>query len=540
MSTSRTTSSITCAGLSFEWPDGTPVLSGLDWSAGPGRIGLIGLNGSGKSTLLDLLAGARAPSRGTARISGRMGYLPQQHSSDSAQQVIDILGFRETRAAIRRIEAGEPDENLFAQVGDAWDIEERAATTLGRLGLGHLEPDGPVERLSGGESVLLRLAALLLHEPDVLLLDEPTNNLDRNARHRLYEAVRQFTGTLVAVSHDRELLDLVDRIAELRQGSIRVWTGNLASYEEAVAAEQEAAERTVRDARADVRKQQRELREARDKLATRARMGKKKEANKSEPKIVMGQRKREAQESAGKHRITHERRLDTARQRLTTAADQVRDDEEIRIDLPATSVPSGKWVLAARDLRLRHGGYVGSLDVRGPERIALTGPNGSGKTTLLHTIAGRLSAEDGKMTTHTPLRYLPQNLDVLDPELSSVDNIARLSAKATSNEIRASLARFLLKDGRADQVVATLSGGERFRASLAALLLADPAPRLLLLDEPTNNLDMASVRHLTTALACYSGALIVASHDVPFLRGIRSSRWLRLDGELTATEPDLL
>lgn len=134
-----------------------------------------------------------------------------------------------------------------------------------------------------------------------------------------------------------------------------------------------------------------------------------------------------------------------------------------------------------------------------------------------------------------PLRFLPQRLDVLDDGLSVVENVARLAPTATGNAIRARLARFLFRGARADQPVGTLSGGERFRATLAALLLAEPAPQLLMLDEPTNNLDMASVRKLTAALDAYEGALIVASHDVTFLESLGITRWLLLDGELRPT-----
>jgi len=116
-------------------------------------------------------------------------------------------------------------------------------------------------------------------------------------------------------------------------------------------------------------------------------------------------------------------------------------------------------------------------------------------------------------------------------------NVARLAPGASPNVIRARLARLEFRGARADQVAGTLSGGERFRATLAALLLADPAPQLLLLDEPTNNLDMASARQLAQALACYRGALIVARHDLPFLRSAGITRWLRLDGQLTEIDP---
>ncbi|MFF5038778.1 ABC-F family ATP-binding cassette domain-containing protein [Streptomyces nigra] len=534
--------SISCTSLSFSWPDGSPVFEALDVAFGPGRTGLVGVNGSGKSTLLKLIAGELTPADGVVRVTGEIGYLPQNVTLDTALRVDQALGIAGKRAALHAIEAGDVAEEHFETVGDDWDVEERALATLGELGLGHVELDRTIGEVSGGESVLLRLAALLLRRPDVLLLDEPTNNLDLYARRRLYAAVESWPGVMVVVSHDRELLDLVDQIADLRSGEISWYGGNYSAYEVALATEQEAAERMVRVAEADLKKQKRELIDAQVKLARRNRYGQKMWDQKREPKIVMGARKRAAQESAGKHRIMHEEKLAEARERLGDAVDAVRDDDEIRVDLPYTAVPPGRSVLALRELEVSYGARVpGGLDVHGPERIALVGRNGAGKTTLLRTIAGELAPVAGEVTAHVPLRFLPQRLDVLDDTVSVVDNVARFAPGAGNNRIRAQLARFLFRGARADQLAQTLSGGERFRAALAALMLAEPAPQLLMLDEPTNNLDMASVRQLTSALESYEGALIVAGHDLPFLESIGVTRWLMIEeGELRETTPEAL
>ncbi|MFJ3645930.1 ABC-F family ATP-binding cassette domain-containing protein [Streptomyces murinus] len=537
---SASSSSVNLSSLSFVWPDGTTVFDGLDVSFGPGRTGLVGVNGSGKSTLLKLIAGELAPADGIVKVMGEVGYLPQNVTLDTALRVDRALGIAEQRAALHAIEAGDVSERHFETVGDDWDVEERALVTLGELGLGHIGLDRTVGEVSGGESVLLRLAALLLRRPDVLLLDEPTNNLDLYARRRLHQAVTAWPGVLVVVSHDRELLDLVDQIAELRAGEVAWYGGNFSAYEEALSVEQEAAERMVRAAEADVRKQKRELSDAQIKLARRKRYGQKMYDSKREPKIVMGARKRAAQESAGKHRIMHEERLAEAKERLDDAVDAVRDEDEIRVDLPYTAVPPGRQVLTLENLAMAYGARIeGILDLRGPERIALVGRNGAGKTTLLRTVAGELAPVEGSATAHVPLRFLPQRLDVLDDELTVAQNVARFAPGATNNRVRARLARFLFRGARADQLAATLSGGERFRAALAALMLAEPAPQLLLLDEPTNNLDLASVRQLTSALDSYEGVLLVASHDLPFLESIGITRWLLMaDGELREITPE--
>ncbi|MFF4190255.1 ABC-F family ATP-binding cassette domain-containing protein [Nonomuraea sp. NPDC001831] len=519
--------------VSFAWPDGTMVLDGLDAAFPAGRTGLIGANGSGKSTLLRIIAGELTPGSGSVSVTGEVGYLPQNVPLAGSRTVSDLLEISGKRAALNAVENGDVAEEHFTAIGDDWDVEERARAELDRLGLGHVGLDRTVATLSGGEAVMVALAAQLLKRPAVLLLDEPTNNLDLDARRRLHAAVSAYPGVLVVVSHDRALLGLVDQVAELRDAAVRLYGGNLSDYERQAAAEQEAAERTVRTAEGEVRRQRRELIEARTKLDRRGRNARKAFENKKVPKIVAGGLKMKAQVSAGKHRALHEERLAEARDRLTEAELAVRDDAEIRVELPGTAVPAGRTLLTLPldrpDRPERPDGAAGrdglkALDrlvVRGPERIALLGPNGSGKTTLLRRIV-----EHG---AHVPVGYLPQRLDVLDDALSVVDNVRAVAPAASVNEVRARLARFLFRGARADQPVGTLSGGERFRAALAALLSADPPPQLLLLDEPTNNLDLSSVRQLSQALAAYRGALVVASHDVPFLETLGITRWLRQD-----------
>ncbi|MFE6228357.1 ABC-F family ATP-binding cassette domain-containing protein [Streptomyces sp. NPDC057854] len=527
--------------LSFSWPDGTEVFDDLRVTVGPGRTGLVGSNGSGKSTLLRLLAGELAPTAGTVRAAGRIGHLPQNLVLDTGRRVDEILGVGRKRAALRAVEAGDAAEEHFAVIGDDWDVEERALAVLDRLGLGAIGLDRTVGEVSGGESVLLRLAALLLARPDVLLLDEPTNNLDLYARSRLYETVESWPGVLVVVSHDRELLERVDRIADLHDGGLSWYGGPWSAYEEALAAEQEAAERMVRVAEADVRRQRRELADAGMRLARRRRYAQKSFENKVLPKVVAHTRRGAAQVSAGKHRALHEERLAQARERLDLAVEAVRDEDGIRVELPGTSVPPGREVLRIRDLELRYGARVdGGFELRGPERVGLVGRNGAGKTTLLRTVAGELAPVAGEVETLVPLRFLPQRLDVLDDGLSVVENVARFAPGASANAIRARLARFLFRGARAERPVGALSGGERFRATLAALLLAEPAPQLLLLDEPTNNLDLASVRQLTEALRAYEGALVVASHDLPFLESLGLTRRVLLDGRLRPSSAEEL
>jgi len=518
--------SLVCSALSFSWPDGREVFADLDVAFPDGCTGLVGRNGVGKSTLLRVLAGELAPTSGAVHGAGRVGHLPQQLVLGADHSVAGLLGVADRLAALERVVAGAGSAADLDLVADDWDLPERVAAGLADVGFADLDLHRTVGTLSGGEAVLLALAGLFLARPQVLLLDEPTNNLDRDARARLTAAVQRWRGPVLLVSHDRELLDLVDHVAELRAGEVRVFGGNLTTFTAALAVEQEAARRGVRAAQGDLRRQQRELVEARTKLDRRLRYAAGQADNL--PAIVAGNKKRAAQVSAGKLRGGHQADVRRAQEDLQAAAERVRDDDLIRVDLAATAVPAGRDVAVLDDVVLRTGRRV-SLHLRGPERVALTGPNGSGKTTLVETLCGLAPACSGTVEVRVPVRLLPQRLQLLAEHETVLDAVARHAPGVDDNTLRAQLARFLLDATTVVRPVATLSGGERFRATLAALLLSRPAPQLLVLDEPTNNLDLDSVAQLVAALRAYQGALLVASHDEAFLAELELDRRLELD-----------
>ncbi|WP_345602380.1 ABC-F family ATP-binding cassette domain-containing protein [Pseudonocardia adelaidensis] len=528
--------SIICSHLSFSWPDDTPVFQDLSFTVTAGRTGLVAPNGAGKSTLLRLVAGDLTPSGGTVTVDGVLGYLPQELPFTGELTVAEVLGIAPVIAALHAVEAGDASEEHFTTIGTDWDVEERTRAQLDRLGLADVTLTRRLGTLSGGQVVSLGLAGQLLKRPDVLLLDEPTNNLDLDARRTLYDVLDDWGGCLLLVSHDRALLDRMDRIAELERGEIRFFGGGFTAYTEAVTAEQEVAERNVRNAEQEVKREKREMQQARERAARRASTAARNIKDAGLPKILAGARQRRAQESAGKADGTHAARVGAARARLDEASHALRDEQKIVLELPETRVPAGRTVFAGEGIRVR-GLFADEgidLAIRGPERIALTGPNGAGKSTLLRVIDGELQPDAG--TTHRAdgrIAYLSQRLDLLDPDKTVVESLTAAAPAMPPSQRMHLLARFLFRGARIHLPIRALSGGERLRATLACVLFAEPAPQLLLLDEPTNNLDLVSVGQLEGALGAFEGAFVVVSHDERFLAEIGVNRRLRLaDGRL--------
>lgn len=534
---------LTCSNLSFAWPDDTPVFRDLSFTMGTGRTGLVAPNGAGKSTLLKLIAGELRPGAGSVSVGGTLGYLPQSLPLSSDLTVAEVLGVAGVIRALDAVESGDVGEDHFSVIGDDWDIEERTRAQLDRLGLTDLTLDRSLTTLSGGQVISLGLAAQLLKRPDVLLLDEPTNNLDLEARHQLYDVLEDFNGCLLLVSHDRALLDRMERIAELGISELRLYGGNFTEYEEAVQSEQEVAEKNIRNAEQDLKREKRELQQARERAERRASNAARNLKSAGLPRIFAGNMKRGAQESAGRAGQMHASRVSEAKARLDEAGRSLRDEQRITLDLPATHVPAGRDLFLGEEMQVHLGNRAVfadggiELSVRGPERIALTGPNGAGKTTLLRLLTGDLDPDGGQIRrAGGRIAYLSQRLDLLDVDRTVAENFAAFAPDRPEAERMNLLARFLFRGARAHLPVRVLSGGERLRATLACVLCAEPAPQLLLLDEPTNNLDLVSAGQLESAVNSYQGAFVVVSHDERFLTEIGVNRWLRLaDGTLEET-----
>lgn len=522
--------SITLSKITWSTPDGHTLLSNLDLTFGSERAGLVGRNGVGKTTLLRLVTGDLVPQAGTVTADGTLGLLRQSVQVAAEETVASVFGIVEALALLARAERGEAAADELAEAD--WTLETRLAAALARVGLA-VEPDTPLSTLSGGQRTRAALAALIFRAPDFLLLDEPTNNLDRDGRRAVIDMLSGWRAGAIVVSHDRELLETMDAIVELTTLGATRYGGNWSAYRARKALELAAAHRDLADAEKHAAEVARTMQVIAERKARKDSAGRRKKARGDIPRIMLGAMKERSELTGGDQARLAESRQRQAAEAMTAARERIEILQPLTVAVPPTHLPAGRTVLRLDGVTA---GYLPdrpvirdlSFALTGPERVAVTGPNGSGKTTFLSLVTGQLQPWRGSVRLFTDLAMLDQRVSLLDPALSIRDNFRRINPDADENACRAALARFMFRADAALQIVGSLSGGQLLRAGLAAVLGGAIPPPLLILDEPTNHLDIASIEAVEAGLRAYDGALLVVSHDEPFLEAVGITRRLAL------------
>lgn len=522
--------SITITHLRWSTPDGRAVFTDLDLQFQRERTGIVGRNGVGKSTLLRLIAGTLSPAAGSIAVEGSVAMLRQTVQVGEDETIADLFGAREALAIVRKAEAGDATADEIAEAD--WTLDARIEESLAKTRL-PLSPDTPLAALSGGQRTRAALAGAIFVAPDFLLLDEPTNNLDREARAAVRDLLAGWRGGALVVSHDRELLEAMDAIVELTTLGAARTGGGWSAYRARKEAEQASAEARLASAEKSVDQARRQAQAASERQDRRDAGGRRKAARGDLPNILIGARKRRAEESRAAGSRLADRQRDAAEEQLAEARRRVEVVDPLAVALPSSGLPASRTVLELDHVTAGHvrGRPVIrdlSLTITGPERIALAGPNGSGKSTLLALVAGTLEPWQGGIRTPVRFAFFDQRVSLLDPAGSIAENFARLNPGTTNNQCRAALARFGFRAEAADRVVGALSGGQMLRAGLACTLGAPAPPQLLILDEPTNHLDLDSLAAVEAGLAAYDGALLVVSHDEAFLEAIGIARTIEL------------
>ncbi|MGK4580072.1 ABC-F family ATP-binding cassette domain-containing protein [Kitasatospora sp. HPMI-4] len=530
------------------------LFSGLDLVVAPGDVvGLVGVNGAGKSTLLRLLAGLDTPESGTVRLSpptASIGHLPQEPERRAGESVRAFLA-RRTGVAAAQAALDEATEGLvegrpgaddaYAVSLDRWldlggaDLEERSEEIAESLGL-KVSLDAPMTGLSGGQAARAGLASLLLSRYDVFLLDEPTNDLDLDGLARLESFVKGLRAGTVLVSHDREFLArTVTRVLELdlHQRQVNLYGGGYEAYLE---------ERSV--ARRHAREQYEEYADTRAGLESRARM----QRNWMEHGVRNARRKGGDNDKMGRamRQESTEKQASKARQtqrmiERLEVVEEPRKEWELRMEI-AAAPRSGSVVATLRAASVKRGDFVfGPVDLQidWADRVAITGANGAGKSTLLAALLGRLELDGGSASLGSGVvvgeidqarGHLLGDGQGLD-EQPLADAFAAAVPELSPEEVRTLLAKFGLKAAHVMRPAATLSPGERTRAALA--LLQARGVNLLVLDEPTNHLDLPAIEQLESALASYTGTLLLVTHDRRMLDTVTVNRRIEVaDGRI--------
>lgn len=513
--------------MSFNLDNGSALFNELNLALSRRKTGLVGRNGIGKSTLIKLILGKLCSSSGSIHVEGKLAYVPQHPTVSPEITVAGLLGCEDKVNALRRITQGSVDERDFSILNDDWDIEDRIQKQLAVFGLNTIPYHRQLNMLSGGEITRLLLANAFLSDADFLLLDEPTNHLDRTARRQLYNAIQQWGGGLIVISHDRELLNLMEEIVELTTLGAASYGGNYDAYANQKITEKLAKEQQWHDAKKQLQKAEATIQSSREKHEQKQSYGRELRRSGSVDKMGAGAKKGRSERTQSKLLIKEERLINQAESHLLDIKKKIEVDETINVDLPATHVANGKVIIDIEQLNFSYSSGSDlivqnfNLIMQGPARIALIGDNGSGKTTLVKLILRELQAQSGKIYIGTKhVSYLDQNASLLNSDLSIRDNFLLLNPSATENDAYRCLAQFLFRNLSTNKLVKALSGGEKLRALLACVLMSTQPPQLLILDEPTNHLDLRSVASIESALQSYQGAMIVISHDQKFLENI--------------------
>ena len=517
-------------GLEWSWPGAdAPVFSDVELFLPEGFSGLVGPNGCGKSLLLSLLAGSRPLQKGLVRRHGRLGWLSQDAAERREGSLAQALGFGPQWEAWQRLQQGAAVPEDIARLEDCWDLPERLAEAMGRVGL-DLDPGRNLASLSGGERVRIGLAALWLERPRILLLDEPTNHLDRPSRELLRQFLSKWDGAVLAASHDRALLKDCDRVHEL-SGRLRTWGGGWQAFREGHDHEQETLRQRQDEARKALKDVRQKRQKAMERQTKRQAQGKRQSQSGGMPKIIAGMLQRSGEATASRLRGIYDLRLEKAQEQA--AATSLRRSHGLFLDL--TLPFSSKGVVSLEGFSPAPNGTSLwrtplDLELRAPARIGLVGRNGSGKSLLLRSLAGEALPTLGKMRTQGRVQLLDQELRLLGLQGSAREALTRFSPpELPASEVNTRLGRLRLRGVHADVPISGLSGGERLRLTLACLLSGAALPDVLLLDEPTNHLDLESIETLIEALSGWHGLLVVASHDEALLDDLEASKRIDLD-----------
>ena len=499
------------------------------------KIALIGHNGVGKSTLLKIISGVLQASSGEIRVNPEPYYIPQIFGQYNHFTISEALRVNHKLDALREILDGNVTEEYLNILNDDWTIEERCNNALRYWQLSDLDLTQKIETLSGGQKTKVFLAGILIHEPELVLLDEPSNHLDKVARDLLYDFITSTNSSLIVVSHDRKLLNLLNTVYELSKRGIAIYGGNYDFYAQQKQIENDALNQDLQSKEKALRKakeKERETLERQQKLDAR---GKKKQEKSGVARIMMNTLRNNAENSSSKLKSVHVEKIDGISKELRELRSALPDTDQMKFGFDNSVLHKGKILFKGSAINFNYNDLFLwnkdlDIEITSGERIALKGANGSGKTTLIKIILGKLKPKSGTVySAENKSVYIDQDYSLINNNLKIYEQAQQYNtAGLEEHEIKMRLNRFLFDREYWDKPCSALSGGEKMRLMLCCLTINNESPDIIILDEPTNNLDIQNIEILTAAINDYQGTLIVVSHDESFLEQINVERMIEL------------
>lgn len=499
------------------------------------KIALIGNNGSGKSTVLKIIAGQIPLQSGLIKKESESYYIPQVVGQFDDLTLVQALKIEEKLRAFHEILSGNVSEENLEMLNDDWTIEDRCHEALSYWKLDELDLNQSMRSLSGGQKTKVFLAGIFIHEPELVLMDEPSNHLDVASRQLLFDFIESTSKTLLIVSHDRKLLNILNKICVLDKRGITVYGGNYEFYREQRSIEQKALNQEVSSMEKTLRKakeKERETMERQQKLDSR---GKKKQEKAGVPTIMLNTLRNNAEKSTSKLKNAHADKIGGISKDLQELRRSLPDSDKMKFGFDSSHLHHGKVLVKADNLNYTYADSLlwkenRSFQINSGERIAIKGANGSGKTTLIRLILGNMEPTEGRLFRAVNQSvYIDQDYSLITNELTVYEQAVEFNQTALlEHEVKTRLNYFLFDKSDWDKPCSVLSGGERMRLILCCLTLGVKAPDLIVLDEPTNNLDLESIEILTSAVQVYQGTILVVSHDESFLEQINIQRVLQV------------
>ena len=522
--------------LSYIHADKEPLFQHINLTVNKGeQVSLVGNNGSGKSTLLRIIEGGLKPVSGEVVCSSQPYYVPQHFGQYDQLTVIQALQVESKIKALQAIIAGDASAGNFTVLDDDWNIEERCLAALSFWGLQHIRLDQPMCTLSGGEKTKVFLSGLQIHSPEIILMDEPTNHLDTGSRNKLYGFIESSRATMLIVSHDRTLLNLLPYTCELDRSTISLYGGNYEFYKEQKEQALAALQNQLSEKEKELRLAKKIAREALERKNKASSRGEKSAVKKGIPRIMMGAMKEGAENSTVKLKNVHDDKMSSISSSITDIQTALPNMRQMKTDFNSPDLHIGTILVTAKDVNFGYGESCLwqdplNLQIKSGDRIRFSGNNGAGKTTLLKLLLGELEPTEGTITrADFKYIYIDQEYSIVQPHLTVFEQLEQFNLFAKpEHELKMILSRFLFPVGTWDKSCSKLSGGEKMRLAICCLMVSNSTPDLFILDEPTNNLDIQSVNIITTAIKDYNGTVLLVSHDLYFVKEIKINRVVEL------------